>query len=227
MVDRAAVMQAVRRPASAAVAGIIFAVILGAVIVLLRNVVPEVPSDLGQWSEDPARREPSALRSTSCRSPGIAFLWFIAVIRAQVGATEDRFVGTVFLGSGLIFVALLFAAAAALKAVLTLQDVGDRAAAGEDGRSGGRSPPPCWAPSARAWPLSSSRRWRRRAGGQRCVPEVAGVQRLRCGRHHAAHPAAAVVHAVPVPRVGPPAEPVLPADGGGCPPGEDVGDVNR
>ena len=54
MVDRAAVMQAVRRPASAAVAGIIFAVILGAVIVLLRNVVPEVTSDLGQWSEDPA-----------------------------------------------------------------------------------------------------------------------------------------------------------------------------
>ena len=55
---------------------------------------------------------------------GIAFLWFIAVIRAQVGAEEDRFVGTVFLGSGLIFVALLFAAAAALKAVLTLQEAG-------------------------------------------------------------------------------------------------------
>ena len=60
MVDRAAVMKAVRRPASAAVAGIIFAVILGAVIVLLRYAVPEVPSDLGQWSEDAARREPSA-----------------------------------------------------------------------------------------------------------------------------------------------------------------------
>jgi hypothetical protein len=55
---------------------------------------------------------------------GIAFLWFIAVIRAQVGAAEDRFVGTVFLGSGLIFVGLLFAAAAALAAVLRLQEYG-------------------------------------------------------------------------------------------------------
>ena len=77
MVDRAAVMQAVRRPASAAVAGIIFAVILGAVIVLLRNVVPEVTSDLGQWSEDPGatrrrrtRAQPHAVRraSPSCGS---------------------------------------------------------------------------------------------------------------------------------------------------------------
>ena len=124
MVDRAAVMQAVRRPASAAVAGIIFAVILGAVIVLLRNVVPEVTSDLGQWSQDPGRRDAVGLALNLMPFAGIAFLWFIAVIRAQVGATEDRFVGTVFLGSGLIFVALLFAAAAALKAVLTLDDAG-------------------------------------------------------------------------------------------------------
>ena len=43
---------------------------------------------------------------------GIAFLWFIAVIRDQVGVREDRFLSTVFLGSGLLFVAMLFAAAA-------------------------------------------------------------------------------------------------------------------
>lgn len=124
MVDRAAVMRAVRRPASAAVAGIIFALILGTVIVLLRTVVPEVTSDLGQWSEDPARRDAVALALNLIPFAGIAFLWFIAVIRAQVGATEDRFVGTVFLGSGLIFVALLFAAAAALKAVLMVEGTG-------------------------------------------------------------------------------------------------------
>jgi hypothetical protein len=59
MVDRAAIMKAVRRPESAAVAGIVFAVILGVVIILLRYAIPEVTSDLGQWSEDAARREPS------------------------------------------------------------------------------------------------------------------------------------------------------------------------
>jgi hypothetical protein len=55
---------------------------------------------------------------------GIAFLWFIAVLRSQVGRTEDRFAGTVFLGSGLLFVALMFAAAAAMKTVIVLMDAG-------------------------------------------------------------------------------------------------------
>jgi hypothetical protein len=42
---------------------------------------------------------------------GIAFLWFIAVIRNLIGEREDRFFATVFLGSGLLFVAMLFIAA--------------------------------------------------------------------------------------------------------------------
>ena len=49
---------------------------------------------------------------------GIAFLWFIAVIRHHVGNREDQFFATVFLGSGLLFVAMLFAAAAAAGAPL-------------------------------------------------------------------------------------------------------------
>ena len=43
---------------------------------------------------------------------GIMFLWFIAVVRDQIAQREDRFFATVFFGSGLLFVALLFAAAA-------------------------------------------------------------------------------------------------------------------
>jgi hypothetical protein len=124
MVDREAVMRRVRQPASAAVAGIIFAVILGVVILLLRSAVPTNPADIGMWSEDEGRRESVSLALSLIPFAGIAFLWFIAVLRAQVGTTEDRFVGTVFLGSGLIFVAMMFAAAAALKAVLTLQESG-------------------------------------------------------------------------------------------------------
>jgi len=49
---------------------------------------------------------------------GIAFLWFIAAIRAHLGEREDRFFATVFLGSGLLFVAMLFAAAAAAGSLL-------------------------------------------------------------------------------------------------------------
>ena len=43
---------------------------------------------------------------------GIAFLWFIGVLRDRMGAYEDRFFATVFLGSGLLFLAMLFASAA-------------------------------------------------------------------------------------------------------------------
>ncbi|HEY1626945.1 MAG TPA: hypothetical protein VGG16_24435, partial [Streptosporangiaceae bacterium] len=43
---------------------------------------------------------------------GIAFLWFIGVLRDRIGRREDRFFGTVFLGSGLLFVAMLFVTAA-------------------------------------------------------------------------------------------------------------------
>ena len=49
---------------------------------------------------------------------GIAFLWFLAVIRDRIGAREDRFLATVFLGSGLLFVAMFWAAAAALASLV-------------------------------------------------------------------------------------------------------------
>ena len=43
---------------------------------------------------------------------GIAFLWFIGVVRDRLGAYEDRFFATVFLGSGILFLAMFFTAAA-------------------------------------------------------------------------------------------------------------------
>jgi hypothetical protein len=49
---------------------------------------------------------------------GIAFLWFIAAIRAYLGEREDRFFATVFVGSGLLFVGMLFSASAAAGSLL-------------------------------------------------------------------------------------------------------------
>lgn len=43
---------------------------------------------------------------------GISFLWFIAVVRNRLGALEDRFFATVFLGSGLLYIAMIFTSAA-------------------------------------------------------------------------------------------------------------------
>ena len=51
---------------------------------------------------------------------GIFFLWFVGAVRTHVGAVEDRFLATVFLGSGLVFTATMFGGAAAASAVLAL-----------------------------------------------------------------------------------------------------------
>jgi hypothetical protein len=51
---------------------------------------------------------------------GVMFLWFVAVIRDQIGEREDRFFATVFFGSGLLFVALLFVTAAIVSTPATL-----------------------------------------------------------------------------------------------------------
>ena len=49
---------------------------------------------------------------------GIAFLWFIGVLRDRLGELEDRFFATVFFGSGLLFLAMLFVSAALVKAII-------------------------------------------------------------------------------------------------------------
>jgi hypothetical protein len=101
-----------RAPGAAAVAGIVFSVLLTAAFVLLRLSVPADPRVAGIWLTDPGRRATVEIALNLIPFCGIAFLWFIGVIRDRVGQREDRFFATVFLGSGLLFVAMLFAAAA-------------------------------------------------------------------------------------------------------------------
>ena len=51
---------------------------------------------------------------------GIAFLWFVGVVRNRLGSLEDRFFATIFLGSGLLYVAMMFTGGAVPEAALTL-----------------------------------------------------------------------------------------------------------
>lgn len=92
----------------AAVAGVVFAIPLLAALVILRVAVPDDLGDLGSWAADPATR--TAVLSALGLAPltGVAFLWFIGVVRARIGAREDQLFSTVFFGSGILFVAMLF-----------------------------------------------------------------------------------------------------------------------
>jgi hypothetical protein len=101
-----------RTPRAAAVAGIIFSLLMATALVLLRISVPAHPGATGAWLTDSGKRAAVAVALNFVPFAGIAFLWFIGVLRDRIGEREDRFFASVFLGSGLLFVAMLFVAAA-------------------------------------------------------------------------------------------------------------------
>ncbi len=103
---------ALTTPRAAALAGIIFSVLLITALALLRLSVPANSSVAGGWLTDSGKRTAVAVGLNLIPFAGIAFLWFIGVIRDRIGVHEDRFFATVFLGSGLLFVGMMFVAAA-------------------------------------------------------------------------------------------------------------------
>ena len=91
-----------RAPWAASIAGLLFSVLFTAALVLVRSQ----PTETVQSA--------AVVIGGLYLAPfaGIMFLWFVAVIRDQIGEREDRFFATVFFGSGLLFVGLLFTTAA-------------------------------------------------------------------------------------------------------------------
>lgn len=102
---------ALRAPWAASVAGLLFAVLFTTGVLVLRH------SPLTKADDAELRRlfaigaDLPVLVSSLYLLPfaGIMFLWFIAVIRDQVGEREDKFFATLFFGSGVLFITLLFA----------------------------------------------------------------------------------------------------------------------
>ena len=101
-----------RTPRAAAAAGIVFSLLLGLTLVLLLVSAPSDTATAGAWLTDTSHRATVALALNLMPYAGIAFLWFIGVVRDRIGQREDRFFATVFLGSGLLFVAMLFVGSA-------------------------------------------------------------------------------------------------------------------
>jgi hypothetical protein len=110
--DELQIASPLKTPRAAALAGIVFSVLLIASLVLLRLATPTKADQPGSWLTDSARRAAVATALNFVPFAGIAFLWFMGVIRDRIGGHEDRLFSTVFLGSGLLFVGMLFVAAA-------------------------------------------------------------------------------------------------------------------
>ena len=105
-----------KTPRAAAYAGIIFSVLLFAVFALMRLSVPSDPLEQGSWLAGDTTYV--ALAMNLVPFSGVAFLWFVGVLRDRLGEREDQFFATVFFGSGVLLLAMLFAAAAAIGAII-------------------------------------------------------------------------------------------------------------
>ncbi len=95
---------------------ILFSVLLLAVFWFMRRSVPRDPLEPGAWLRGGTTNVAFALNLVPFA--GVAFLWFVGVLRDRLGAREDRFFATVFLGSALLLLAMLFTAAAATGAII-------------------------------------------------------------------------------------------------------------
>ncbi len=102
-----------RTPRAAAIAGVIFAVLMIVALGIVRIAASNVDSHSGAWLAITGWRIAFRVAVNLIPFAGVAFLWFLGVLRSQLGRREDKFFATVLLGSGLMFVATLFGAAAA------------------------------------------------------------------------------------------------------------------
>jgi hypothetical protein len=110
--------QAPSPPRAVAISGIVFSALYIASLVLLRLAIPADPMEAGDWLADRDVWNWVHIAINLVPFTGITFLWFMAVLRNRIGQFEDRFFATVFLGSGLLFVAMLFTAGSVSRGLL-------------------------------------------------------------------------------------------------------------
>ena len=100
-----------RTPRAAAIAGILFAVLSIAIIIIFQVSIPADSYSQTDWLAEQSGNITLAVGLYPFA--GIAFLWFMGVVRDRLGYLEDQFFSTLFFGSGLLYLAMIFATAAA------------------------------------------------------------------------------------------------------------------
>ena len=111
-----------KTPRAAAIAGILFAMLAGTAQVLIRLSIPGDATDSGAWLAGQGGTISLALSLVPFA--GIAFLWFMGVVRDHLGRLEDRLFSTVFVGSGLLYLGLSFVSAAVAGSLLATYSTG-------------------------------------------------------------------------------------------------------
>ena len=118
------VRREIRSPRSAAIAGIVYSILMFTGMILAYRVVNARPEDVTRdWLETWSGT--ASLMLTLVPFAGIAFLWFTGVVRDRLGDHEDRFFATLFLSSGIISVVLLFIWAAIFGTIMSITILAD------------------------------------------------------------------------------------------------------
>jgi hypothetical protein len=105
-------------PQIVAVSGIVFTMLLSVSLIIVRLALPADPHDPGEWLTQPITQEWVRWSLNLVPFAGLAFLWFMATFRNHLGHVEDKFFASVFLGSGFLFVAMMFVAVALSQGLL-------------------------------------------------------------------------------------------------------------
>lgn len=117
-------LRSLRTARSVAIAGIIFAVTLTATLYLFRSAFPFDASLT--TSQVPSAEDISRGRVALILMPyvGISFLWFMGSLNYSIGHADTRLFTTVFVASGILFVAVCFVAGAVGAAELSALEGG-------------------------------------------------------------------------------------------------------
>jgi hypothetical protein len=127
---------------SASIAGIVYAVAASVtLLIVLDYPQPDLPdAELEAWFADDGNRWRLLAGLNLGTVAAVAFLWFVGVLRNRIGDREDRFFGTVFYGSAIIYASFWIIALAALASIpagIELFGVDVRADSGSVGAIGG------------------------------------------------------------------------------------------
>ena len=107
-----------RTPRAAAIAGILFAVLQITSISMMQISVPAESYLQKDWMRE--QSDWIGISLSLIPFAGIAFLWFMGVVRDRMGHLEDQFFSTLFFGSGLLYLAMTFTTAAIAGGILAV-----------------------------------------------------------------------------------------------------------
>ena len=124
------VRREVRSPRAAAIAGIIYSVLMYIIMFSTYSARIQPEKVTREWLQSISST--ASLVIALVPFAGMAFLWFTGVVRDQLSYQEGRFFATLFFGSGIIQVVLLFIWSAVFGAIIVTMGMGSFGANGNE-----------------------------------------------------------------------------------------------